>query len=122
MELLTTSDKASLGAVRRVSFLESEKKGAFGMVSQTTSITTMNTYLEGGNMYTLSVNQNTPYKYKVIPYFYRNEKVLMSTKKNLIKCFPEKKAFIEGYLKEHPVDFENFEEVSQLFDAVLKAE
>lgn len=122
VELLTTSDKASLGAVRRVSFLESEKKGAFGMVSQTTSITTMNTYLEGGNMYTLSVNQNTPYKYKVIPYFYRNEKVLMSTKKNLIKCFPEKKAFIEGYLKEHPVDFENFEEVSQLFNAVLKAE
>lgn len=122
VELLTTTAQASLGAVRRVTFLETEKKGAFGMASQTTSISTVNTYFEGGNMYTLGVNQDTPYKYKVIPYFYRNEKVLMSTRKNLIKCFPEKKAFIEGYLKEHPVDFENFEEVSQLFDAVLKAE
>lgn len=122
VELLTTTDKASLGAVRRVTFLESEKKGAFGMASQTTSISSVNSYFEGGNMYTLGVNQDTPYKYKVIPYFYRNEKVLMSTRKNLIKCFPEKKAFIEAYLKEHAVDFEKLEEVSQLFDAVLKSE
>ncbi|MBR1870007.1 MAG: hypothetical protein IJ799_08110 [Bacteroidales bacterium] len=122
MELLTTTDKTSLGAVRRVTFLESEKKGAFGMASQTTSISTVSTYLEGGNIYTLGVNQDTPYKYQVIPYFYRNERVLLSTKKNLIKCFPEKKAFIEAYLKEYAVDFENLEEVSKLFDAVLKAE
>ena len=72
-------------------------------------------------MYTLGVDKETPFLYKVIPYFYKNDKVLLSNKKNLIKCFPEKKAFIETYLNEHSVDFEKAEDVSALFEALKQA-
>jgi len=71
-------------------------------------------------MYTLSVDQNTPFIYKEIPYLLKNEKILLSNKKNLLKCFPDKKADIESYLKEHSVDFENIDDMQALFKALEK--
>lgn len=121
LELLSTVDEAALGVVRRVTFLEAEKKGAYGSSSQTTSVSTVTSFQEAGVMYTLGVDKETPFLYKVIPYFYKNDKVLLSNKKNLIKCFPEKKAFIETYLNEHSVDFEKAEDVSALFEALKQA-
>ena len=120
VELVRSNEQAALGIVRRVTFLEGEKTGAFGTKSETTSITSVNTFFEGGNMYTLGVNQNTPYRYKVIPYLYKGDKVLLSTKKNLLKCFPDKKEAIESYLKDHAVDFERLEDMNRLFDAILQ--
>lgn len=122
VELVKSHEEGALGAVRRVTFLEAEKKGAYGSTSETTSVASVGTFFEAGNMYTLGVNQNTPYRYKVIPYLYKGDKVLMSSKRNLLKCFPDKKGFIESYLKDNPVDFENMDDMSRLFEVLLKAE
>jgi len=116
VELLRTNEDVSLGAVRRTSFFETEKKGAYGMASQTTSVTTIGTIQQNGTMYTLGVDQKTPFKYKVIPYLYKDNRVLMSNKKNFQKCFPSKKAEIDAYLKDHNVDFENMEDVTALYE------
>lgn len=118
VELIETEGDVALGAVRRVTFLEAAKKGAYGSTSQTTSVTTVTSFQDAGVMYTLGVNQDTPFLYKVIPYFYKNGKVMLSNKKNLIKGFPDKKAFIETYLKEHSVDFEDLEDLTALFKAL----
>ena len=118
VELLDYAAETSLGAVRRTSFFETETKGAYGMASQTTSVATIGQLQQNGNVYTLGVDQSTPFKYKIVPYLYRNGKVLISNKKNFQKCFPDKKAVIEQYLKDKPVDFENFEEVESLFNAL----
>ena len=118
VELVSSIDDVSLGFVRRVSFLESKKTGAFGSNAETSSVTSVSSIFDSGIRYTLDVNQDTPYRYKVIPYFYKGEKVLLSNKKNLLKCFPDRKDFIEEYLKEHTVDFEEPEEVAALFEAV----
>lgn len=120
VELLDTAGDVALGAVRRTSFFETEKKGAYGMASQTTSVTTIGTMQSHGVTYTLGADQTTPFKYKVIPYLYRNNKVYMSTRKNFQKCFPDKKSEIESYLKEHSVDFENIEEVTELFNSLSR--
>ena len=120
VELLKVVGEAGIGAVRRVSFLETEKKGAFGSTSQTTAVTTVNSVFEDGVMYTLSVDQNTPFIYKVIPYLLKNDKVLISNKKNLQKCFPEKKSAIEEYLGQHSVDFENIEDMLALFKTLTE--
>lgn len=120
VELLKVTSDAGIGAVRRVSFFETEKKGAYGSTSQTTSVTTVGTVFEGGVMYTLGVDQSTPFKYKVIPYLLKNDKVLISNKKNLQKCFPEKKSAIEAYLGQHSVDFENIEDMLALFKALTE--
>lgn len=121
LELLATVDEAAMGVVRRVTFLEADKKGAYGSSSQTTSVSTVTSFQEAGVMYTLGADKETPFLYKVLPYFYKNDKVLLSNRKNLIKCFPEKKAFIETYLNEHSVDFEKAEDVSALFEALKQA-
>ena len=118
VELLDNSGDVALGAVRRTSFFETEKKGAYGMVSQTTSVTTIGSLQQNGNMYTLGVDQATPFKYKVIPYIYKNNRVFISNKKNFQKCFPDKKALIEQYLKDNSVDFEKLEDVRDLFEAL----
>ena len=118
IELLDAIGDGALGAVRRTSFFETEKKGAYGMASQTTSVTTIGSIQQGGQLYTLGVEQNTPFKYKVIPYLYKNSRVYLSNKKNFIKCFPDKKAVIEAYLKENSVDFEDLDAVRGLFEAL----
>lgn len=118
MEMIETTDDVVLGCVRRVSFLETEKKGAYGMASATTSVTTIGTLQEYGTTYTLGKEQDTPYIYKVIPYIYRNNRAWLSNKKNFQKAFPDKKAFIEQYLKDHSVDLEKYEDAAALFNAL----
>lgn len=118
VEPIDKAGDVSLGVVRRVSFLESKKTGAFGTNAETSSVTSVSSIYDSGLRYTLGVNQDTPYRYKVIPYLLKGEKVLLSNKKNLLKCFPDRKDFIEGYLKENPVDFEKLENVSELFKII----
>ena len=120
VELLQTLDEVMLGAVRRVSFFETEKKGAYGSKSQTTAVTTVGSLYGSGQFYTLGVDQDTPFKYKVIPYLYKDNRVLLSNTKNFQKCFPDKKEQIESYLKDNSVNFENLEEVTALFKALAE--
>ncbi|MBQ3742527.1 MAG: hypothetical protein II858_01585 [Bacteroidales bacterium] len=121
VEPIDKAGDVSLGVVRRVSFLESKKTGAFGSSAETVAVTSVNSFYDSGNRYNLGTNQNTPCRYKVIPYFMKGEKVLLSNRKNLLKCFPDRKDFIEEYLKEHVVDFEKFDDVSVLFEALKQA-
>ena len=120
VELLRNNEKASLGAVRRTSFFETEKVGAYGMASQTTSVTTIGSIQTNGTMYTLGVDQKTPFKYKIIPYLYKDGKVLMTTKKNFQKCFPAKKAEIDAYLKDNSVNFEDMDDMTALYEYLIQ--
>ena len=119
VELVRNDGDVALGAVRRTSFFETEKQGAYGMASQTTSVTTIGSLQTNGTMYTIGVDQKTPFKYKVIPYLYKDGKVLMTTKKNFQKCFPAKKAEIDAYLKDNSVNFEDMEDVTGLYNALI---
>ena len=90
------------------------------MVSQTSSVTTIGTLSLNGQLYTLGVDQTTPFNYKVIPYLYKNSRVYISNRKNFEKCFPDKKVLIERYLTDHSIDFENLDDVTGLFEALTK--
>ncbi len=122
MEMVQTTGDVVFGCVRRVSFLETEKKGAYGMASATTSVTTIGTLQEYGTTYTLGAEQDTPYIYKVIPYLYRNNRTWISNKKNFQKCFPDKKAMIEKYLKDNSLDLEKYKDAEKLFQALSAEE
>ncbi|HKM13229.1 MAG TPA: hypothetical protein PL115_03935 [Bacteroidales bacterium] len=116
IELLDMVDDVILGSVKRVKFLESEKKGAFGTTSETTSVTSISSISTEGQRYELAQNVKTPFTYRVTPYLGRNGKFSYATKKYMLKCFPSKKNEIETYLKENKVDFENLEDVRALFE------
>lgn len=116
VELLDMVGDVVLGCVKRVKFLESEKKGAFGTSAVTTSVTTISSISTEGQRYELAQHVNTPYTYRVTPYLGRNGKFSYATKRYMMKCFPSKKNEIEAYLKENKVDFENMDDVRALFE------
>ncbi|HOG41921.1 MAG TPA: hypothetical protein PK979_01705 [Bacteroidales bacterium] len=116
VELLDIADNVILGSVKRVKFLESEKKGAFGTTSETTSVTSISSISTEGQRYELAQHVNTPFTYRVTPYLGINGKFSYATKKYILKCFPSKKDKIESYLKENKVDFESLEDVRALFE------
>lgn len=118
VELMELVGDVGIGAVHRTSILDAQAKGAFGMVSETTAISSMTTLSDNGQLYSLAKNLNVPVLYKKVPYIYRNESFSVASKKSFIKAFPSKKGAIEAYLKEHKVDFDEYDDVKALFDAV----
>lgn len=118
IELHDLNGDILFGELRRVTFLEEEKTGAFGSKSQTTAITSINSVNAGGYMVDLSQYRNTPYMYKKVPYLCRKGLFYIASKKIMQRCFPSKKEFIETYCKENDVNFSNVEEVRALFNAL----
>ncbi|MDD2595420.1 MAG: hypothetical protein PHD11_06345 [Bacteroidales bacterium] len=115
IELLNMASDVVLAANYRINFLETEKQGAYGKASPTTSVTTISNYSDGGRMIELDQNLTTPFRYKEVPYLYKDGTFYIASKKNFQKCFPDKKKQIESYLKETKVDFEKMEDVRLLF-------
>ncbi|NMB37607.1 MAG: hypothetical protein GX993_06185 [Bacteroidales bacterium] len=109
-------DDIIFGCVRRVKFLESEKTGAFGTSTTTSSVTSMSSIAADGRVYELAQNVKTPYTYSETPYLSRKGKFNYASKRYIIKCFPSKKAEIEKYLQDHKVDFGSMDDVRALFD------
>ncbi|MCK9626475.1 MAG: hypothetical protein M0R23_08475 [Bacteroidales bacterium] len=115
IELLEMSDDIVLGVARKITFLEQEKEGAYGKASPTTSVSTMTTYSDGGRTVNLGEDIVTPFRYKEIPYLYKNGIFYVAKKKYFQKFFPEKKKKIESYINENKVNFDEMEDVKALF-------
>ena len=97
--------------------------GAYGLKTQTSSVktlTSMDLSSEGMAGHTLNLEQERekPFAYSRKPFIYAKGNVYPATKKQLMKCFPKKKDFIEAYVKEHDTNFNAVDPVVELFKAV----
>lgn len=121
VEVYEAHDEMFMGEIRILSVFSEAKEGAFGTKSQTTSIQTVDLMeMSHSTMLDLTENKRTPYSYKKIPYVYRKGNFQKASKKFFIKNFSDKKGFIEDYLQNNDVDFENVQDVRKLFRAVIK--
>ena len=116
-------DDIYLGAVKNVSLLSGVKTGAYGMESQTTNIKQLSSiYSDSSNgapqTYDLTQTIKTPFRYTVIPFLYKKGAAYPATINRFKKFFPAQKAFIEDFCYEHKTDFENFNDVYDLFEAL----
>lgn len=119
IELVDINDNSvGLGRCKTMTIVEEQQKGAYGMVSQTTSIKTIGSVYKDGQYYNLSDNAEIPFIEKVVPYIFRDGKFVRASKKVLEKAFPDKKAQISSYLSENRVDFDNFSQVESLYKAI----
>ena len=110
-----------MGEIRILSVFSEAKEGAFGTKSQTTSIQKVDLMeMSHSTMLDLTENKRTPYSYKKIPYVYKKGNFQKASKKFFVKNFSDKKGFIEDYLQNNNVDFENVQDVRKLFRAVIK--
>ena len=121
LEVLEAYGDIFMGEVKSVNIIAEAKQGAMGTTSMTTSIQTVDV-IDGrhGGTLDISPDKKTPYSYKKIPYIYKKGSFQKASKKFFLKNFGEKKGFIENYLQNNDVDFNNVEDVRKLFKAVIK--
>lgn len=109
-------DDVLFGVTRKLEIDNSAKKGAFGMESQTASVTSIGRMQSQGVNVDFSANAKTRFKESAFIYYKRT--ALVATKKNFLRAFPSKKELIESYVAENKVDFTKYVQVKALFDYI----
>lgn len=82
---------------RVVNIMRGAKKGAYGIVDQTSSIRQYSTLYSEGMSYNL--NTGDPYEVSETLYLYVNQAIVPLTKKNLKKVFPDRKEDIDAWFR-----------------------
>ncbi len=120
VEIYETAGDILMGEVRKVGFTSEDKVGAMGSKSQATGgiQTISSVQTRGGYVVDFEEQKKMPYIYRKTPYLFRKGLVQIVTKKNLIKCFPDKKETIEQYMQENDPDLENVQQVREMFKAI----
>ena len=93
------SDGVGLAVKRSVIIETDAKEGAYGTVSRTSSIREYSTVYNDGVAYKLDGNKEYPYSVSETLFLFRGNDVILFTKKNLRKLFPDRKADIDAYFK-----------------------
>ena len=110
--LYPVSDEAFVAVKRDVLIMNDSKTGSYGMESNTTAIQTIEsvTASVAGRTLNLSDMKEVPYRMTETAALYRKGSILNLNKRNLIKCFPDKKAEIEAWFdankKMNPTDIQ----------------
>lgn len=120
IELYESAGDVSIGELRTVNIISEVKTGAYGSKSESTSIQSVGYVTDNGMKTDLNINSRVPYIYRKVPYIIRKGAVLPANKKTFGRAFPQKKEFIEQYLKENKVNFDNVEEVREFFKILNK--
>ncbi|GHT08155.1 hypothetical protein FACS189426_03070 [Bacteroidia bacterium] len=91
------------------------KKGAFGSVSQTSSIADISQISRGGNIYNLQSSEEYITSKNNKYYIYMNDKYTqIDSPKSLGKLFKNHQKEIEDYCKQEKIDFRNVEDVKKV--------
>ena len=119
VEILDMIDDLCLGQLQRIELLHNVQTGAYGQKRQNATFQNVKVIDAGGYRLDLDSRKVKPFTYTRTPLIYRaNGSVLSVTKKNLLKCFPKKKEFIEAYIEEHKPNLNAVEPVQELFKAL----
>lgn len=100
-----------VACLRRVEILRDVKKGAYGTESRISSIRSAGSFSSDGVMYTLDQARNYPYNVTETCFLYRDGKVVPFSKRNLRKCYPDRKDDLDAYFKSGHSLPESLEEV-----------
>lgn len=108
------------GEVKRIELLDNVQTGAYGQKRQNAAVQTMNYIDASGYRVNLHGGTLKPFTYSRYPYLYTaNGNVLPFTRKNLQKCFPGKKEFLEIYFKDNKVNINAVEPALELFRILM---
>ncbi len=117
VEVLATNstDDSELVIRRRIRKGDERKEGAYGITSSVASISSVsNVYTESGSQ-ALSISSEVSFKKEITYYLVQKNKYRTADCSGFLKAYPKKKADIENYLKQTPVDFDNEADVLRLF-------
>ena len=95
--LYPATDEAFIAVRRDVLIMNDAKMGSYGMESNTTAIQTIETISAPGRVLNLADMKEVPYRMTETAALYRKGSILSLNKRNLVRCFPDKKAEIEAW-------------------------
>jgi hypothetical protein len=95
--LYPVSDEAFVAVKRDVLIMNDSKIASYGMESNTTAVQNIDTFNMPGRTLDLSDMKNIPYRMSETAALYRKGSIISLSKRNLTKCFPDKKADIEAW-------------------------
>lgn len=110
--MVPDTDANCLALGKQLTIFTDAKTGAYGMISETSNISTVNNIYDTAGKIDLSKNINYPYKYKEIPYLFVGGKLMPVTKKNLLKAYPDCKEAVETFVKENRASLDDYETLS----------
>ena len=93
------TDDAGIAVRKSVRIIRDAKQGGYGGTSQTSSIKEYGTLYTEGVAIELNTNKQYPYKISEEFFVYSGDSILLPTKNNLKKLFPEKKDEVEVWFK-----------------------
>ena len=99
VRLYPVSDDTGIAVRRDVRIIKDAKQGAYGTISQTSSIKELGTLYTEGASFELNKNREYPYRVSESIFIYKGDSVMLPTKKSLTKLFPTKKDDVEAYFK-----------------------
>lgn len=114
--LVDMAGEVSLCMTRKVVFQRDVKKGAFGLTSETTNISSVSSASGVGVMH--AFNTEAPFTVEEVPWIYRKGVFYPASKKAFQRAFPDRKEALQAYIAENKVDFNDFEDVQALFAAL----
>lgn len=126
VQILETAGNISLCELKEVEMHVDAPTGAYGLRTQTSTVKTLTSMDLGGDgtfsgrTMNLEKERENPFAYSRKPFFLVKGNVIPATKKLLLKHFPDKKAFIEEYVKEHDTNFNAVDPVMELFKELMK--
>ena len=116
-QVVGVSDDVILCVTKKLVFKKDAKKGAFGMTSETTSISSVSNYTEElGSTYNLS--SQAEHRMVQAPILVKKSRQYPFNRKSLEKLFPDKKAALADYLAANSVNFDNPADATALFSAL----
>ena len=95
--LYPVTDEAFVAVKRDVLIMNDTKMASYGMESNTTAIQTIEIVSIPGRILNLADMKEVPYRMTETAALYRKGSLLNLNKRNLTKCFPDKKAEIEAW-------------------------
>jgi hypothetical protein len=117
VEVVHRAGDSELWLRRQIKRTDTQKTGAYGLPSATSSVTNINTINAGGYFKDIETTEWAKYVQRVTFYVTDGKnKTRVANKAGFLKTFPKKKGQIESYLKEQPVDFENLPDLKRLLD------
>lgn len=101
----------------KVMIIDDAQESAYGGKNYTNSIESMSgLYDANGQM--LNFTPDMDYEIRVVPYFYDGLEVQLPSKGTVNRLMSGKKDVIKAYLKENKVNFDDYDSVCKLFNAL----
>ena len=118
VERILTDGDTGIGIIRSVTKVNNVKTGAYGMVDNSSSITTYARDEHSGAFTTHIIDDPKNYVYRLSPCLYKDGKYFYVNKKSFEKLFPEKKDLISSLWQEMKINVGDVGEVTAFYNEI----